>query len=113
MRAVPLHHHRATGGKRGGSVAACGRERQGEIRGAEHRHGTERDHAQAQVGLGGRAFAVGMVDAQFLPLAVADFLGEQAELARSAPALAGDTRDRQTGFARRAPLQNPKNMIIL
>jgi hypothetical protein len=93
---VRLHHDRAARGQRGSGVAARYREGERKIACAEHRHGTHRDIAQAQVRARQRlAVGHGRIEAQVEPAALADHGCEELQLVHGPPALAFEARSRQ------------------
>jgi hypothetical protein len=95
MRRVRLDDHRAAGGQRRRGVAARHREREREVRRAEHGHRADRDVAQPQVHARQRlALGARGVDARIDVSAVTQQRREQRELADRAAALAFDARAR-------------------
>ena len=113
VRRVPLDDDGASGREGRGGVAARDREREREVRRAEHRDGTERSQHPPQVGSrrGGRRVRV--VDRRLEVGALDDGLGEEAQLGGRARELAREARraevrllvgerDELVGGARRA-----------
>ena len=99
MRRVALDDHRAAGGERRGGVAAGRREGEREIRGAEYRDRADRPLDHHEIGPRHR-LAVGQRDvvAAVEVVALADVLGEEAELPDGAPALAFEPGRGQAGL---------------
>ncbi len=99
MRRVALDHHRAPRRQRRGGVAARRGERQRKVRGAEHRHRADRPLHQLQIRARRRlAVGQGLVVAAVEIAAVLDMVGEQAQLAAGAAALAVQPRLGQAGL---------------
>ena len=95
MRRVGLDDDRTAGRERRHRVAARHREREREVRGAEHRHRAERHQHPAHVGLRQRlAVGLGSVDPSLHPRALLDQVGEEARLVGGARALALEARAR-------------------
>ena len=96
---VGLEDHRAAGGEGRGGVAARRREGQREVAGAEDGDRAQRDLALADVGAGQRrAVRQGRVDADAAEVALADHVGEEAQLAGGAGAFALQAGGGQAGF---------------
>lgn len=74
------------------------REREREVAGAEDGDRAERDLAHAQVGAWRGALGQGRIQGRFQEVAVADHLGEQAQLVHGAAALALEAGRRQAAF---------------
>jgi len=99
MRRMALDHHRAACRQRRGGVAARGRERQREVRGAKDRHRPDRALHQPQIWAGQRlALGQRRVMAPVEVIALQDVPGEQPQLSGRAPALALQPRRRQPGL---------------
>jgi len=99
MGGMALDDDGAAGGQGRGGITAGGREGQREVRGAED--GDRADGALDQTDFrAGRGLAIrhGGVEATVEELALLDVIGEQAELAGGAAALALQAGDRQAGF---------------
>ena len=96
-----LEQHRAARGKRGGGVAACHGEREGEVAGGEHHHRAQGHEHAPQVGprCAHGPVGVGMVDAGVKVAAVAQHLSEEAQLEGGALELAAEPGLGQVGLA--------------
>ena len=93
------HHHRAPGSQRRSGVAARDRKCEREIGRAEYGHRAKRNVAQAQVGARQRlTIRQRGFERRTDPIAFAQDLRKQAQLAAGAPQFAGYATDRQPGF---------------
>ena len=99
MGVVRLDDDGAARGERRCGVAACDRERQREVAGAEYRDGAERNGTLANVGPGQRG-SIGQcrIDAGAVPAALAEDAGKQAKLSGRAADLAGQPGLRKSAF---------------
>jgi hypothetical protein len=103
VRRVPLDDHRAARGERRGGVAAGDREREREVRRAEHRDRADRHVDPAQVGpRQRRALGQRRIDRRVEPVTLANDLREQPQLPDRAPALTLEAGARQAGLGHRA-----------
>jgi hypothetical protein len=99
---VGLDHDRATGGQCRRGIAAGNRERQREVRCAEHGDRAQADFTQTQVAARRGAFRQRAVQRGRLEAAIAHDFCEQAQLVAGATALAFQAGLRQAGFLHRA-----------
>ena len=105
MARVRLDHHRTSRRQRRGRVTPESGEREREIAGSHHDHGTDRDQHAAQIGpWDWLAIRLRVVDAGIHPRAFANQSRKRFELSAGASPLASETIEREAGFHMR-PLQ--------
>ena len=103
MGRMRFRHDRTAGRQRGRGIAARDREGQRKIACAEYRYRAQRDITHPQIGTRLRlAFGLGRIDSHAKKIAGPDHVGEQAQLAHRAAALALDARTRQSAFGNAA-----------
>src|SRR5690606_859546 len=101
MGGMALDDDGATGRKRGSGVTAGRREGEREVGGAENGDRADRPLDEADLRARRRlAVRQGRIEAAVEIVAVLDMVGEEAELAGGAAALALEAGDRQAGFLR-------------